>query len=986
LTGGSESGFGSGGGPPIPADPSEDEQAASDVHDAEVDDSTGGARDRGGSFASSVDDIEIPRHSVPFRKWSAAYGYRDSGPSLWARLRGWIAGLFRRKQLALRSASDERDEDLGLADDETGTLSDEYGTSAPKSRHSFDDLDAPSGEPHPAGEVASRRKSAELPHPDDFEPPWDDPSTGHESHEAEQPTKSQESDAAVDEPLLFASRPADQPTNPPIDSASTSRHEATAPDPLWDEPRVGASANAPAEAISRGDLDFVWTPPGPDDVDLLAESRSSAAPESGGVATPAPKRQSFISRLFSKKKKDEQAAIVSEFDAFVEEERAGAKDGEESVDDSVSAREPAVDDFAIGQTDVDANAHVEARTDEDAAAQAAGDFDVDVEVDVDVDVDVDADVGADVDADVGQEVEAATSPPKRPSLIARLFSRKSKDAPPVESEIDAAIADLDVIEEKLEPMVEASTSAAEPETDDRTSDVADEEPAIHAARRPSLAHSAEDAAQLADFLATPHAAGRSPGPGLEPKPKKPGFFSRLMWRKSQVKVPVVKLVEPDEPPVDEIAASTESVDESLPELSAAVEVEQEVVAGPDDADLARWAPPVAEDEVAEAAAPVDITEPEPEPEPLVPFIDARDDFGADFGGDFGGEPADVAAPSSESARITEAVAQPVVDPLAEGERTDEFEVVPGVPADMAETATLAQVAPGFFGRLLGRKKASTGETTADGAAPGAAADIEGKPPFVLAKFRMFYNEIIRDKHQKSDVISGFATAIVSAAAADMADPEFAAQLLSKRLSELLELQAAESNWTGGDAVKYYPDAQYAMVALADETFLTIDWPGRPSWRKYMLEPKMYGTRGADTEFFSRVDTLLRDPDPPRGARDLARVYLLVIASGFRGLFREPGLKRPLAEYRRRLYEFSHLTDPLELYGRDRKIFPEAASQTLAGRAVGRFTAAQKWLAAVVILLVMYATVSHFAWTKLSADLKDVMSRIESSTGQGGAAR
>jgi type VI secretion system protein ImpK len=282
-----------------------------------------------------------------------------------------------------------------------------------------------------------------------------------------------------------------------------------------------------------------------------------------------------------------------------------------------------------------------------------------------------------------------------------------------------------------------------------------------------------------------------------------------------------------------------------------------------------------------------------------------------------------------------------------------------------------------MGRLFGRKaSAATMEAAA------LAADTEGKAPFVLAKFRMFYNEVIRDKHQKSDVISGFATAIVSAAAADMADPEFAAQLLSKRLSEMLELQAAESNWTGGDAVRYYPDAQYAMVALADETFLTIDWPGRPSWRKYMLEPKMYGTRNADTELFRRIDKLLREPDPPRGARDLARVYLLVIASGFRGLFREPGLKRPLAEYRRRLYEFSHQIDPLELYARDRKIFPEAAEYTLAGKAVGRFTAAQKWIAAVVLLLVIYGTVSHLAWKKLSADLMDEVSRIESSTGQG----
>jgi type VI protein secretion system component VasF len=146
---------------------------------------------------------------------------------------------------------------------------------------------------------------------------------------------------------------------------------------------------------------------------------------------------------------------------------------------------------------------------------------------------------------------------------------------------------------------------------------------------------------------------------------------------------------------------------------------------------------------------------------------------------------------------------------------------------------------------------------------------------------------------------------------------------------------------------------------------------------------MYGTRGADVEFFKRVDKLLRDPNPPKGARDLARLYLLVIASGFRGKFRVPDLKRPLAEYRRRLFEFSHGSDPLELYARERTLFPEAVSNTLASRAVGRFTSAQKWIAAVVILVVAYLAISHFAWTKLSADLKDVMSRIETTASPGG---
>ena len=220
------------------------------------------------------------------------------------------------------------------ADDVEGTAGDEIDAAVPETRHSFDNLDAPWGEPHPVAEIPANRESRELPHLDDFEPPWDDPYASHDSQ-------------AIDEP---------SPTVVP------SAPESTAPDPLWDEPRVATSANAPAEAISRSDLDFVWAPPGPEEVDLLAESRSATASPESGDTPAAPKRLSFISRLFSRKKKDEQAAIVSEFDAFVEEKT-----------EPVSAQAPAVDDFAMGETDTaEPDAHAQPPSDEEAVAQSAG--------------------------------------------------------------------------------------------------------------------------------------------------------------------------------------------------------------------------------------------------------------------------------------------------------------------------------------------------------------------------------------------------------------------------------------------------------------------------------------------------------------------------------------------------------------------------------------------------------------------------------------
>ena len=259
----------------------------------------------------------------------------------------------------------------------------------------------------------------------------------------------------------------------------------------------------------------------------------------------------------------------------------------------------------------------------------------------------------------------------------------------------------------------------------------------------------------------------------------------------------------------------------------------------------------------------------------------------------------------------------------------------------------------------------------------AAAEAE-RPPFFVPKFRSFYNEIVLYKHQKSQFTGGFATAIVDYTS-DLS-PDAAAQGLSKRLNEILELQHAEAMWMGGEAAARYPDAQYAMAVLADELFTYMEWPGQASWPQYLLEPRIFRTRAAEVEFFKRVDKLLKNEaeNPSRAAKDLARMYLLVLASGFKGKYRQPGLVRPLAEYRRRLYEFVSGQDPLMLYADERRIFPEATERTLESKAIKRFSGLQQWAAALIVILVSYTLLANFAWKRVSADLTDVTARVEAA--------
>jgi type IV/VI secretion system ImpK/VasF family protein len=259
----------------------------------------------------------------------------------------------------------------------------------------------------------------------------------------------------------------------------------------------------------------------------------------------------------------------------------------------------------------------------------------------------------------------------------------------------------------------------------------------------------------------------------------------------------------------------------------------------------------------------------------------------------------------------------------------------------------------------------------------AAMEAE-RPPFFVPKFRAFYNEIVSHKLQKAEFTAGFATAVMDYTA-DLS-PDAAAQQLQKRLCEILELQAAEATWMGGEAAARYPDAQYAMAALADEVFAHLEWGGRDAWPRHMVEQKLFKSNAKDVEFFKRVDKLLKNEadKPSAAARDLARMYLLVLAAGFEGKYRPFGLTRPLAEYRRRLYEFVSGKDPLEIYAEERKLFPEAADRVVVGRAVSRFSMLQQWAAVLVILLIGYAVISQMAWNRVSADLKDVTARVEAA--------
>lgn len=197
---------------------------------------------------------------------------------------------------------------------------------------------------------------------------------------------------------------------------------------------------------------------------------------------------------------------------------------------------------------------------------------------------------------------------------------------------------------------------------------------------------------------------------------------------------------------------------------------------------------------------------------------------------------------------------------------------------------------------------------------------------------------------------------------DMADP------VRRHLISVLEGQVPESRRRGGEyGVGYYRDAQYAMAALADEIFLTLDWPGREVWRGRLLEYELFGSYTAGETLFERVDRLLKDRDPADG--EMAAVYLLALALGFRGKFRDVDDGGQIEYYRRQLFAFLFQGRP-DLEREDRRLFPEAYANTLTRDEGERLPYIRRWLWLMLGIAVVFLLASMMVWDIYTGDLAE----------------
>ena len=198
----------------------------------------------------------------------------------------------------------------------------------------------------------------------------------------------------------------------------------------------------------------------------------------------------------------------------------------------------------------------------------------------------------------------------------------------------------------------------------------------------------------------------------------------------------------------------------------------------------------------------------------------------------------------------------------------------------------------------------------------------------------------------------------SSSAANLPDRE-AVGHIAEQLAVLLERQRAEASL---DAQRVPGEAQYAMAAFADERLSGRSWAGDGFWPQNRLEVQLFESRGADREIFRRIDALLETP--PGTLRDMARIYLAMLALGFEGRYRGRKDRSGLLRARERLHAYAAGRSP-DSWRSEAGPLPDCYRHRVAASEPGDLPMPRRWAAVLIVIVAVYIAISFGLWRWLT---------------------
>lgn len=245
--------------------------------------------------------------------------------------------------------------------------------------------------------------------------------------------------------------------------------------------------------------------------------------------------------------------------------------------------------------------------------------------------------------------------------------------------------------------------------------------------------------------------------------------------------------------------------------------------------------------------------------------------------------------------------------------------------------------------------------------------------FIIECFKDFYREVML--HKRAIEESQLGNRAGQAGLPEIAtNPDMIAKQLITRLEQQIMHAFQRAGELGASLMR---DAQYAMVALADEVFLAFEWPGRRDWEVRILEDRVFQTRAAGEKIFAQIDKLLTDRQPDR--HELGAVYLMMLGLGFKGQYSSETDAAKIDDIKQRLFVMTQHDRP-KLYSQTYDIFSEGYVNTQEDEPVRFFHDVRKWHIFIGVSAFTYMILTSMFWYHSTHDIDALARKISRKSG------
>lgn len=182
-----------------------------------------------------------------------------------------------------------------------------------------------------------------------------------------------------------------------------------------------------------------------------------------------------------------------------------------------------------------------------------------------------------------------------------------------------------------------------------------------------------------------------------------------------------------------------------------------------------------------------------------------------------------------------------------------------------------------------------------------------------------------------------------------------AHYLSSNLGNIYETYRNKLTET---EMKYLNIVRYFIVALVDELFiLEFTWYGNDYWESVLLEQQLFKTSYSGEKVFQIIDNTINSTTVNNSQKELAIVFLMVIALGFKGKYRYIKDTKIFEIYKDKL---------LKIIGRKEEsvlpLFRNAYQHIISFPEEKRLSPLSRWYRYGLLFIVIFLIIAHFVWT------------------------